>query len=209
MISQNIKVALLVTSYDLIKQEDQPFFLALHDIPDRIFLDYHYGKEAIDFDYALRKKIQLFLNEKFSLDVADLKDNENFYTFSKSTALRLSDIIKWVVSNTNADLLLVFQYSLGEKGEARANNIMPIFIPAGNYIIYGAQYNTKIEKYSVFTFQSSTFDIKTAKRIMTYNFPEFVNPNAAVDVFASKHPNMTKDTKLFHEIFSRLFRKNN
>jgi hypothetical protein len=139
------------------------------------------------------------------MKVWDLKPNDKFSTFAKSDSFQILDIITWMRSNTDIDFLIVLHYSLGEKGEARASMIIPFFIPVGNYALYGAHYKTKIEKYSAFTFQASVFDIQKKERIMSYNFPGFVNPDAAVDVFVTRTPDMKTKTKIFYEILSQLF----
>jgi hypothetical protein len=191
------KVAFLVTSYDFIKQQNQPFFLADRDAPEYIYLDYHHGKEDVAFDEAFRERIQLFLKEECSINAFDLKRNDKFSSFAKSASLQLSDIIAWLGSNTNIDLLLVFHYSLGEKGEAHTTRRIRIFIDV--------DWTTKIEKFSAFTFQASAFDIQEKQRVMAYNFPAFVDPSAAVDVFITRAPEFTENTKTFYEVLSLLF----
>lgn len=191
--SRNSKVAFLVTSYDFIKQQNQPFFLADRDAPEYIYLDYHHGKEDVAFDEAFRERIQLFLKEECSINAFDLKRNDKFSSFAKSASLQLSDIIAWLGSNTNIDLLLVFHYSLGEKGEAHS------------YMYVYVYWETNIEKFSAFTFQASAFDIQEKQRVMAYNFPAFVDPSAAVDVFITRAPELTENTKTFYEVLSLLF----
>lgn len=204
--SRNSKVAFLVTSYDFIKQQSQPFFLAGRDVPEYIYLDYHHGKEDVAFDEAFRERIQLFLKKNCSVNALDLKRNDKFSLFTKSASLQLSDIIAWLGSNTNIDLLLVFHYSLGEKGEARASMIIPLFIAVVGPV--DVDWATKIEKFSAFTFQASAFDIQEKQRVMAYNFPAFVDPSAAVDVFITRAPELTENTKTFYEVLSKLFSLN-
>jgi hypothetical protein len=203
--SRNSKVALLVTSYDFIKQQTQPFFLSTSDAPQNIFLDYHHSKEANEFDDAFGEKVQLFLKQECSLSTLDLKDNDKFSSFAKSSSLQLVDIIDWLRSNTNINLLLVFHYSLGEKGEARASMITPSITSFGNYTFYGASWRTKIKKFSAFTFQTCVFDIHKRTRVMAYNYPGFVNPSAAVDAFLICPSESEAPTKTFHDVLSKIF----
>ena len=204
-VSKNAKIGLLLTSYDFIKQQTQSYFLTERDTPERIYLDYHHGKEAVDFDKSLREKILLFFNKNFSINVLDLKENDKFLTFAQSDPHQLAGIITWIRLNTDIDFLLVFHYSLGEKGEVIASMINPYYIPAGNYALYGATYKTKIEKFSAFTFQASVFDIHRKEPVIFYNFPVFVNPDAAVDVFSTRTQHIKPKIKLFYEVLSEIF----
>jgi len=198
--SKNAKIGLLLTSYDFIKQQTQSYFLTERDTPERIYLDYHYGKEAVVFDKFLREKIQLFFNKMYSMDVMDLKENNKFLNFVQSDSQQLADIITWIRLNTDIEYLLVFHYSLGEKGEVIASRIEPLYIPGGNYTLYSATYETKIVKFSAFTFQAAVFDIQRNERVIAYNFPVFVNPDAAVDVFSTRTQHIKPNIKLFNEV---------
>jgi hypothetical protein len=115
------------------------------------------------------------------------------------------DIIEWLESNTNVDLLLVFHYSLGEKGEARASMIVPSITTFGNYTFYGASWRTTIEKFSAFTFQSCAFDIRKKARVMAYSFSGFVEPSAAVDAFLTCPSESEEASITFYDILSKLF----
>lgn len=197
----NTKVALLVTSYDFIKQQTQPFFLTEHHVPDYIFLDYHHGKEDVDFDKALREGIMLFLNKKGSLNAFDLKSDKQFCSFASSPSLQLSNIIEWLRSNTNIELLIVFHYSIGEKGQVRG---IPRLNKIGDFYSVGTAF-TWIETFSGFTFHASVFDIITKKRIIAYNLPIFVKPHAAVYSLYIDWPKQKKESQTFYEVLSAQF----
>ena len=197
-ISQNSNFALLVTSYDFIKQQSQPFFLADHDVPEYIYLDYHHSADNIAFDEVFREKIQLFFKNECSVNILDMKTNKEFKYLAKSTSLQISEVIAWLKTNTNIDVLIVFHYSLGEKGEINPDMFLGAIAEA--YYAFNA---TKI--HSAFTFQASAFDVHRKERIMAYNFPDFVDPKVAVDVFITKMPDMTAKTKTFYEVLSQIF----
>ena len=203
--SRHSKVAFLVTSYDFIKQQTQPFFLSTSDAPQNIYLDYHHSKAANDFDNAVGQKIQLFLKQECRISTFNLKDSGKFSSFAKSKSPQLLDIIEWLQSNTNIDLLLVFHYSLGEKGEARASMISPSIRSVGNYTFYGASWRTKIEKFSAYTFQTCLFDIKKSSRVMAYNYPGFVDPSAAVDALLICPAESGKKSETFYDVLSKIF----
>lgn len=204
------KVALLVTSYDFIKQQSQPFFLTEHHVPDYIFLDYHHGKENVDFDKALREGIMLFLTKKCSLNAFDLKCDTHFCSFASSSSLHLSNIIEWLKSNTNANLLLVFHYSLGEKGEFHHFNVLNIMTVVGSTANnpYNIKTATWIDRYTAFTFQASVFDIHTTKRVISYNFPIFVQPHAAIYSLYIDWPKKSGELQTFYEVLLSTFEPN-
>ena len=127
-----------------------------------------------------------------------MKTNNEFKYLAKSTSLQISEVIAWLKKNTNIDFLIVFHYSLGEKGEIHPDMFLGAIAEA-----YYAFYATKI--HSAFTFQASAFDVHRKERIMAYNFPDFVDPKVAVDVFITKVPDMPAKTKTFYEILSQLF----
>ena len=203
--SRNSKIAFLVTSYDFIKQQNQPFFLSASDAPQNIYLDYHHSKEANDFDNAFSERIQLFLKQECNLSALNLKDSDKFTSFAKSSSPPLFDIIEWLRLNTKVDLLLIFHYSLGEKGEARASMILPSMRSLGNYTFYGASWRTKIVKFSAFTFQTCVFDIPKRVRVMAYNYPGFVEPSAAVDAFLTCPSESEPPPITFYDVLLKIF----
>jgi hypothetical protein len=201
----NTKVALLVTSYDFIKQQTQPFFITEQHVPDYIFLDYHHGKANVGFDKALRERLMLYLTKKLSLNVFDLKSDKQFCSFASSPSLQLSNIIEWLRSNTDMELFMAFHYSLGEKGQVRG---IPILSITGNQ--YMQFYSVKtaatwIETFSGFTFQASVFDIITEKRIIAYNLPIFVKPHAAIYSLDIDWPKPKKELQTLCEVLSTAF----
>ena len=204
------KVALLVTSYDFIKQQTQPYFLTEEHVPDYIFLDYHHGKENVDFDKALREGIMLFLTKKCCLKVYDLKSDKQFCSFASASSLQLSNIMEWLKSNTDVELLIVFHYSLGEKGEFHHFNILNIMTVVGSAAenLYQIRTATWIDRFAAFTFQASVFNIHTKKRIIGYNLPIFVKPHAALYSLDIDWPKQEKELQTFYEVLSATFEPN-
>lgn len=201
------KVAFLITSYDFIKQQDQPYFLSGSHTPENVYLDYRHSKDDRAYDEAFGQRVQLFLAKECNISALDLKTNPDFLSYAKSRSPQLSEIVEWLGQNTDLDLLLVFHYSVGEKGTARASRISPIIIPTGNYVLYGASWDTKIEKYSAFTFQACAFDIHRTVRIMAYNLPGFVEPSAAVDAFITSQSKSSRAVP-FHDVMLQILNGN-
>ena len=207
-IDKTDKIGFLMASYDFILQINQPFFIDEENVLEYVFLDYHQSKGHIIFDKKIREKFQFFLSNNFTFIFIDIKDNITFQSYvKKNKRLTVKELLSWLKKNSDLKKIIIFYYSIGEKGEVQAENVIPMIIPIGPYIMYSARWDSEMVKYSAFTYQSSIFDINSGHCQIKYNFTKFVKPNSAVDSFYTKSSDFSKNSKSFIDVLSILFKQ--
>lgn len=201
-------IALIVASYDFIRQAHQPYFLSASHRLDRVFLDYHQGSSAVKFDEKLSQLVALCLIDS-GLNILDLKKDSRFEPFVKNNKPSIMEVLDWTEKHTTVKSVFVYYYSYGEKGDAKITGVdretfqfqgpvpnSSVYSPAAYQISFYAFFDTMIDKEVAFTFQASTFDVKSRKNIIDYNHPVFVHPDTAVQSIYQIAPESGKKTTL-------------